>query len=97
MRISGPPISKLWLYVTGFNNDLVRNSKTSVIAIGWHLVFSHFGVIMMGSLLTKSRMISNEALPEPTMIPALKVVVAKIPVFRIVSTAFLEDKCLESD
>ncbi|MNL58550.1 hypothetical protein D3C87_1821960 [compost metagenome] len=51
----------------------------------------------MGSLLTKSRMISNEALPEPTMIPALKVVVAKTPVFRIVSTAFLEDKCLESD
>jgi hypothetical protein len=41
-----------------------------------------------GSLLTKSRIISKEALPEPTIIPALSVVVGKVPVFRMVSTFF---------
>ena len=51
----------------------------------------------MGSLFTKSRIISNEALPEPTMIPALKVVVAKVLVFKISSTFFLEDKCFDND
>ncbi len=69
--------------------------ETSVIAIGWHLVLSHFGVIITGSLLTKSRIISKEALPEPTMMPALKVVMAKRPVLRTSSTAFREAKCLD--
>ena len=65
--------------------------------MGWHLVFNHLGVIITGSLLTKSRIISKEALPEPTMIPALKVVIANFPLFKTSSTFFLEDKCLDSD
>ena len=65
--------------------------------MGWHLVFSHFGVIITGNLLIKSRIISKEALPDPTIIPALKVVVANFPVFKTSSTIFLEDKCLDSD
>ena len=65
--------------------------------MGWHLVLSHFGVIITGSLLTKSRIISKEALPEPTIIPARKVVVANVPVFKISSTFFLEDKCFDND
>ncbi len=83
--------------MSGFNNDFDKNSKTSLIAIGWHLVLSHLGVIITGSLLTKSRMISKEALPEPTMIPALKVVDAKFPEVSIFSTLFREDKCFDKD
>jgi hypothetical protein len=40
-------------------------------------VLSHLGAIIIGSLLTKSRIISKEALPEPTIIPALSVVVGR--------------------
>jgi hypothetical protein len=38
--------------------------------MGWQRVLSHLGAIIIGSLLTKSRIISKEALPEPTIIPA---------------------------
>jgi hypothetical protein len=75
------------------NNDLDNSSRTSGIAMGWQRVLSHLGAII-GSLLTKSRIISKEALPEPTIIPALSVVVGKVPVFRMVSTFFLEPNAL---
>jgi hypothetical protein len=76
------------------NNDLDNRSRTSGIAMGWQRVLSHLGAIIIGSLLTKSRIISKEALPEPTIIPALSVVVGKVPVFRMVSTFFLEPNAL---
>jgi hypothetical protein len=58
-------------------------------------VLSHLGAIIIGSLLTKSRIISKEALPD-TIIPALSVVVGKVPVFRMVSI-FLEAKCFDKE
>ena len=39
-------------------------------------------------------MISNEALPEPTIIPAFKVVSAKLELDRMVSTFFLMTNAL---
>ena len=44
------------------------------IEMGWHRVLAHFGVIMKGSFSARSRMISKEAEPEPTMIEARSVV-----------------------
>ena len=41
-------------------------------------------------------MISKDALPEPTIIPAFKVVSAKREPDKIVSTFFRDDKCFES-
>jgi hypothetical protein len=38
---------------------------------GLHLVLSHLGAIIIGSLLT-NRIISKDALPEPTIIPAVR-------------------------
>ncbi|MNY37917.1 hypothetical protein D3C86_1725070 [compost metagenome] len=67
------------------------------MAIGWHFVFSHLGVIITGSLFTKSRIISKEALPDPTIIPARNVVSGTVDFPKILSTFFLEDKCFESD
>jgi hypothetical protein len=60
----------------GLSNDLDKKSNTSFIAIGWHFVFNHLGVIIRGSLLTKSLIISNDALPDPTIMPALSAVIA---------------------
>ena len=65
--------------------------------MGWHFVLSHLGVIITGSLLTKSRIISKEALPDPTIIQALKVVNGTIDFAKILSTFLRDDKCLESD
>jgi hypothetical protein len=45
-------------------------------------VLSHLGAIIIGSLL--NRVLFQRMLPEPTIIPALSVVVGKVPVFRIV-------------
>jgi len=42
--------------------------------MGCVFVFNHFGAIITGNFSTKSRIISKEELPEPTIIPALKVV-----------------------
>ena len=63
--------------------------------MGWHLVFNHLGAIITGSFSTKSRIISNDALPDPTMIPALRVVKLNVPVCNIPSTRFLDSKCFE--
>ena len=52
----------------------LRKLITSLIAMGWLLVLSHFGVIITGSFSTRSRIISNDALPEPSMIPARRTV-----------------------
>ena len=51
---------------------------------------------MMGSFSTRSRIISKEELPDPTIIPDLKVVKLYISDFKVDSTFFLESKCLES-
>ena len=51
---------------------------------------------MMGNFSTKSRIISKEALPEPTMIPALKVVSAKVELANMLSTFLREDKCFDN-
>ena len=67
----------------------VNISITSEIPIGWHFVFNHLGAIIMGNFSTKSRIISKEALPEPIMIPARKVVSANFPLLNSVSTFFL--------
>jgi hypothetical protein len=42
--------------------------------MGWERVWSHRGATITGSFSTRSRMISNEALPEPTMMPLRRVV-----------------------
>ena len=44
------------------------------MAIGCERVLSHLGATITGSFSTRSRIISNEALPEPIIIPALSVV-----------------------
>ncbi len=46
------------------------------MAKGCVLVLSHFGVIIKGNFSTISLMISKDALPLPTIIPALNVVKA---------------------
>ena len=40
-------------------------------------------------------MISNDALPDPTIIPAFKVVSAKLEFDKTVSTFFRDDKCFD--
>ena len=42
--------------------------------MGCERVFSHLGAIITGSFSTRSRMISNDALPEPMMMLARNVV-----------------------
>ena len=42
-------------------------------------VLTHRGAIIIGNFSTRSRIISNEALPEPMIIPARKVVIAYAP------------------
>ena len=64
--------------------------------MGWVFVFSQRGVIITGSFSTRSRIISNELLPEPTMIPALSVVTGIPLVRRITSTCAREARCFES-
>ena len=61
-------------HIVKINKDLVKNKIISDTPIGWHFVLNHLGVIMNGSFSTRSLMISNEALPDPMMIPALSVV-----------------------
>ena len=63
---------------------------------GCVFVFSHLGVIINGSFSTISLMISKEELPDPTMIPALKVVRPYFFEAKVFSTFFLDNKCLES-
>ena len=66
------------------------------MAIGWHFVINQRGVIIKGNFSTKSLIISNEALPDPTIIPAFNVVSAKLESDKIDSTFFLDDKCFDS-
>ena len=73
----------------------VKKVCTSDMPIGEHFVKSHLGVIITGSFSTKSRIISNEALPEPTIIPALRQVKLKFPFSSSSSTVFLERRCLD--
>ncbi|MPM27094.1 hypothetical protein SDC9_73599 [bioreactor metagenome] len=63
--------------------------------MGWHLVLSHCGAIIIGNFSTKSRIISKEALPDPTIIPALKVVNATLELASIVSTFLRDCKCFD--
>ena len=65
------------------------------MAIGWHKVLSHFGATITGSFSTRSLIISKEALPEPTIMPARKAVNGICPLLKIFSTASLDDKCFE--
>jgi len=44
------------------------------MAMGWHLDFNHLGTIITGIFSVKPLMISKEILPEPTIIPASKIV-----------------------
>jgi len=67
----GPAISKDLLYVLGFLITPTKY-KTSLIAMGCVRVSTHFGAIIIGNFSHKSLMISNDELPEPTIIPALK-------------------------
>ena len=75
---------------------LNKNFKTSLIAIGCVLVFNHFGAIITGNFSTKSLIISKEELPEPTIMPALKVVSEYVFDCKIISTFFLDNKCFDS-
>jgi hypothetical protein len=56
------------------------------MAMGWMRVFNQRGVTITGSFSTRSRMISNDELPDPTTIPALRVVTGMFPERRIAST-----------
>ncbi len=58
------------MYINAFSKKI----STSLIAMGCVLVFSHFGVIIMGSFYTISLIISKDALPFPTIIPDLSTV-----------------------
>ena len=64
--------------------------------MGWALVKIHFGAIITGSFSTRSRMISNDALPDPTIIPARKTVNAYFSLFKMSSTFRLDFRCFES-
>ena len=64
--------------------------------MGCVFVFSHLGAIITGNFSTKSLIISNEELPEPTIIPALKVVNAYLFDCNMLCTFFLDNKCFES-
>ena len=75
---------------------LLKKDKTSLTPIGCVLVFSHLGAIIKGSFSTKSLIISNEELPDPTIIPALKVVRAYCLDWSVFSTFFLERRCLDN-
>ena len=63
--------------------------------MGCDLVNTHFGVIITGSFSHKSRMISKEELPEPTIIPARNTVKLKAPSESIFSTFFRDQRCLD--
>ena len=64
--------------------------------MGCVFVFSHLGAIIKGNFSTKSLIISKDELPEPTIIPALKVVKAYFFERKVFSTFFLESKCFDS-
>ena len=51
-----------------------RQQAVEDLAIGCVLVKTHFGAIIIGNFSHKSLIISNEELPEPTIIPARKTV-----------------------
>ena len=74
------------IYLTG----IVNESHLSK-----HFVFSHFGVIIIGSFSTRSLIISKDALPEPTIIPARKAVSGILLSFNLFSTARRECKCFD--
>ena len=86
MRISWPPMSKLLLYVSGFIKIPVRYLTTLLMAMGCVLVFNHLGAIITGSFSTRSRMISKETLPEPTIIPVQRMVRPYFPADSTFST-----------
>ncbi len=64
--------------------------------MGWQRVLSHLGVTITGSFSTRSRMISNEALPDPRMMPALSVVSGALAVASTSSTFLRDCRCLLS-
>ena len=55
--------------------------------MGWHLDIIHFGASMNGFLSTMKLMISNDALPEPMIIPAFSVVTGISEKDRILATS----------
>ena len=68
----------------------------SLTEMGCVRVKIHLGATIMGSFSTRSRMISNDALPDPTIIPARNTVKAYLSLFKISSTFLLELRCFES-
>lgn len=60
------------------------------------VMITPMGVIMTGSFSTRSRTISNEALPDPTMMPARSVVSGTRPALSTFSTLWREARCCES-
>jgi hypothetical protein len=61
---------------------LIRKNKGILGYLLADILCNHFGAIITGNLFTKSRILSNDALPEPTIIPARKVVIVGNPCLR---------------
>ena len=63
--------------------------------MGCDLVLSHLGATIRGSFSTRSRIISNDALPLPRMIPALSVVRWYEPLESSSSTVLRDPRCFD--
>ena len=50
--------------------------------------------LIMGSFSQRSRIISKEELPEPTIMAALRTVILKLPLYKTSSTRLRDCKCL---
>lgn len=62
----------------------------------WHYLTDESASWQMLHFTPGNRNFVNEALPEPTIIPARKTVKAYLPLFKISSTFLLELRCLEN-
>ena len=87
-------MSKTPPVVSGTASTPTRYVITFWTAIGWHGVFTHFGVIMTGNRWTRYRRISKEAEPEPMIIAARSTVTGTPAEASAPSTSRREDRCL---
>ncbi len=69
-----------------------RRSKTSLMAIGWHLVLTHDGVVMTGSTSVKCRIISKLTEPDPMITAARSSVTGTVPAERTRPTSCRLDR-----
>ena len=72
-----------------------RTASTSATAIGWVATETQRGQIITGSRSTSARIVSNAALPAPTIIAARSVVTGTGPAFRIAAVSALLRRCGE--